>query len=106
MEESIVSTQLTSSAVVVWLIQYLKSAGWLRFMTDDTGKINRAVSAVLALLTAAGIHITFDSTAGILTIAGITLANGLHFAWAAAQQFVGQEIIYEMVYRPRKAVKP
>lgn len=102
MDESLVSTQLTASAVVVWVIQYLKGAGWLKFMTCDTGKLNRAVSAIFALLTAAGIHTTFDSTAGVLTVTGITLVNGVHLVWAAAQQFVGQEIIYEMVYHPRK----
>ena len=105
MDESMVTTQLTASAVVVWAIQYLKAAGWFKFMSDDSGKINRTVSALLALGTAAGIHLTFDSGAGVLTITGITIANGLHFLWASAQQFVGQEVLYEMIYHPQKGAK-
>lgn len=102
MEEPLISTQLTASAVVVWLIQYLKKAGWLTFMTDDTAVINRVVSALLALVTAAGIHYQFDTVAGVLTVTGLTISNGLHFIWAAIQQFVGQEILYEAIYnKPR-----
>lgn len=102
MEESLIATQFSSAAVVVWIIQYLKSAGRLAWITQDTGRLNRVISAVLALATAAGIHYQFDSTAGTLTVTGLTLTNGLHFMWAAAQQFIGQELLYEAVYSPKK----
>jgi len=100
MDETILTTQLTSSVIVVWVLQYLKA--FLGLQGRAAVVVVRFGSVMLAVLTAAGIHYTFDSEAGILTITGITLANVAHFLWGAFQQFVGQEIVYEAVYNKPK----
>lgn len=97
-DTNIFSTQLTSSAVVVWVIQWLKHAGWCPWITADSNTLTRTISAAAAIGTAAGIHFSFDAAAGSLAITGLLLPNILHFLWVALQQFVGQELIYTAVY--------
>lgn len=98
-------TQFTGAAMIVWIIQGLKNAGWFPHMTVDTVKVNRFISALAALATASALHWNWDATTASLTISGLTVINVTHFAWAAAQQFVGQEMIYQLIYAPKTVIQ-
>lgn len=100
-----VVTQFTGAATIVWVIQELKKAGWCKSIDFDTTKINRMVSALAALATGAAIHWNWDAATHALTISGLTATAILSFLWGAAQQFVGQEMIYQVVYAPKGALK-
>ena len=92
MEDQLIS-QFTASGIAVWLIQKIKAAKWLPFITDETNGFNRTLAALLATLSTVGIVFTYDP-AGALTITGLTLANGVMLAWKVAGSLVMQEIIY------------
>lgn len=94
--DDILATQIASSATVVWLIQWAKMKLGLEGAAGI--RVARLFSAILAVATAAGIQYTFDTDHGILTITGLTVANGFSFLWHAFQQFVGQEVIYKAAY--------
>lgn len=103
MDEATIVTQFTSSAAIVWAIQELKRAGWCRFIDTNTIKLNRLISALAALASGAAINWTWDATTSTVTISGLTLAAVGTFLWQAAQQFIGQEVIYQAVYAPKAA---
>lgn len=101
MQDPSLVTQFTGAAMIVWIIQGLKSAGWFPHMDVDTVKVNRFVSALAALATASALHWNWDAATSSITISGLTVVNVTHFVWAALQQFVGQEMIYQIVYAPK-----
>ena len=88
--------------MIVWLIQWLKRLPWFPWVAERTAAANRLISAVLALASASLIHYSWDSTEGTLVITGLTLANTVHFLFAAAGQFCGQEVLYQMAYHKEK----
>jgi hypothetical protein len=90
---------------VVWLIQKAKKAGFLKFINDDTTKLNRLLSALAATAVTAGITIHYDPTGGVLTMAGLTLANALGFASTLLSQGAIQEVLYQVVLKaPKTAI--
>ncbi len=105
MTEPSLLTHFTSSATVVWVIQELKKAGWCKSINMDTTQLNRVLSALAALATGAAIHFDWNGATSTLTISGLTTIAVLTFLWGAAQQFVGQEILYQMVYAPKTELK-
>lgn len=86
----------------MWLIQRAKAAGWLKFINDDTGKLNRILSALAATAITAGITIHYDPTGGVLTMAGLTLANAVSFASALLSQGAIQEVLYRVGFKAPK----
>lgn len=89
------TSQVAIAAVATWAINWLKTAGWAKFITPESStKVQRAVSALIALATAAGISFAWDSTAGVLTISGLHAANAAHLVWDAFQQYVLQHTLY------------
>lgn len=105
MDSSLLTTQAIAASTVVWVIQILKRSQWCKFLDVNTSSINRVVSALAALLTASAIHWTWDAATATLTISGLTAMAVGHFLWGALQQFVGQEMIYEIVYKPKTELK-
>jgi hypothetical protein len=97
-------TQLTSSAVIVWVIQELKKAGWCKYLTEDTVKLNRSISAIAALASGAAINWNWDAATSSITISGLTVTAIAAFLWGALQQFIGQEVIYQAVFAPKVAM--
>lgn len=98
--EDILGTQVAASAIIVWIIQKLKGAKWVPFITQDSGALNRIIAVLGAAATTAGIHFSFDTTGGVLTVTGVTLMNVGIFAWDILRSTIFQEIIY------RSSVKP
>lgn len=98
--QDIVSSQVTASAVVVLLIQWLKSSRFAPWITGETDTLNKALGALFAAFTAVGIHATYDSSAHVLTIAGLTLGAFFHGAWHWLQSFSFQQLIYHGAMKP------
>lgn len=106
MVENIVITQVTTSAIVVAAIQWLKSSRFFPWITKESGAMSRFVSALLAAGAAVGIHTTWDPSAHALTITGLT-AFGIALAtWEWAKSFVLNELIYRSTVKPQKADPP
>ncbi len=106
MTEPSLLTHVTSIGTVVWVLQEMKKAGWCKFINMDTTQLNRLFSAIAALATGFAIHFDYNAVTGTLTstITGLTVMSGLTFLWGAAQQFVGQEMLYQLVYAPKTAL--
>ena len=92
--------------LVVWLIQRAKAAGWLKWINDDTTKLNRLLSALAATAITAGITIHYDPTGGVLTMAGLTLGNAIAFLSTLLSQGAIQEVLYQVGVKAPKATPP
>lgn len=92
MDQEFVS-QATSAAVVVYSLRLLEY--WFPWMVTlpHQGKI--VLAAVGAVVSAIGVHYTFDVEAGTLTVIGLTAAGLLHGTWHAIQQFAAQQILHD-----------
>jgi hypothetical protein len=92
------------NAFVVFVLQHLKQARWFPFLTTETEKANRWVSAALATLASAGIVFTVAHTGsggtGTITLsyAGLTTMNVAHFLVRAIGNYAGQKVIYKLAY--------
>lgn len=89
------STALMSAVA----IQALKNSNWASWFNRNTPHANLALSIVVALATATGIHFTMDWTTG-----NGNVAFNLHGLWEAVVQWVTQHAIYKkMVAEPEAA---
>jgi hypothetical protein len=91
-----ISAQVVASALTVWLIQWIKKIKQIPWISDDSAKLNRLISALLAAGTAVGIHATFNN--GTLVITGLTLLGILTAAFNWLKAFVMNELIYQAAY--------
>lgn len=71
-DASVLGTQLTMSAVIVFILQVLKKASWFPWLSDQTQRLNTIVAVVLSGLAALGIHSSFDPASHVLTITGLS----------------------------------
>jgi hypothetical protein len=95
-DANIVLTTITSSAMFVLLIQWLKNAKWFPFLQHGAKWASRSASIVLAFFGQIGVSYTWDPTHRVLALAGIpTLAGILTTLWHVANHYALQEIIYQ-----------
>ena len=87
---------------VVWIIQRAKKVGFLKFINDDTGKLNRLLSALAATAITAGITVHYDPTGGVLTLAGLTMGNAVAFLSTLLSQGAIQEVLYQVGFKAPK----
>lgn len=92
--------QVGTSMIVVWLVEMMKKASWLPWITKHGGAVNRVLSVMLGGLASVGIIWTFDPEAGRLVIDGLTLANGAAVLWIIMKQVAFQEGIYRGLVKP------
>lgn len=85
---------LTTSAMSVAIIQWLKNAKWVPFMDQHTAGINRAVSWGAAFLAATGLHYNYDPNSGTLTIMNLTAMAIVHAMWDATKSYAFNWLIY------------
>lgn len=96
-------SQLTLSAIVVWLLEQLKASSWFPFLNGSSPeRVKRLFGAGIATLAAVGITYQYDPTAGVLVVSGLTLASVGHFIWVWLQNFVSQQLIYHGVAKNGK----
>lgn len=106
METQELLSQFTSAAIVVYALQWIKGAGWCQWLTMETESLNRVVAAIAAAGSAIGIHAAYDTTGGVLTISGLTLAGVIHGVWHWANQFALQQLAFDAVVKPKKQPEP
>lgn len=105
-----VATQVTISAIVVALLQWLKQSPWFPWLTTESEKLNRVIAAMLAAFTAIGIHIAWNHGAApgtyMVEVSGLTLMGVLSGMWAWAKSFVFQQIIFRATVKPAPLKTP
>lgn len=104
----LVISQLTISTIVVVVMEHLKRATWFPWLKAEGDKMNRAIAALMAAITAVGIHYTYDASAagGTLVFTGISWAALGHGVWHWLQSYATQEVIYKGAIRQSNPVAP
>ena len=100
---NVLSTQITLSALSVALIQYLKNSEWATWFHKCSDTLNKAMSAMLSLATAVGIHMTWShgSVPGsyMIAVSGLTLVGIGSGLFAVIKSLVFNELIYRGVVK-------
>ena len=91
------SAHLTTGAVIVYGIEWLKKSPWFSRITPETKVLNRIVSAVLAAIASVGISWQYDAHLGQLVITGLTWSTVAVSAWEFLKQFVMQQLVFDGV---------
>lgn len=96
---NVAMTQFTSSAVVVYLMQKVKTATWFPLVQSGKAMLNRAVSLVAAFLVAVGVSWSWskDPSSGThtLTIMNLSWWSVVYGGWHWLNQYALQETIYQ-----------
>ena len=99
-----IMTHLTTGAVVVYAIEWLKRWPQFRWLSAARGAVNRTVSAIAAAGIAFGISATGDATTGwTITIPSVTVLVGGVWEWV--KQIMLQQVIYDGVVQ-KAGAKP
>lgn len=111
MDANIVVTQVSSAAVVVYVIQRLKTAPWFTWIQNDSQVwIKRGASLVAALGVHTGISYVWNAAPGnagahvlAITVPPLTvIAIGV---WHWFNQYVLQELVYQATTNKGVAAK-
>jgi hypothetical protein len=94
---------ITTSAMSVAIIQWLKNTKWVPFINQHSAGINRMVGWGSALLSATGLHYTFDAHTGTLTLTGLTLMTIAHAVWDTTKSYAFNWLIYNGMVKGRAA---
>src|SRR6185369_16482570 len=94
-----VSTELpgliTTSAMTVAIIQWLKNTKLVPFIDQHSSTLNRVVGWCAAFISAAGLHYTWDASTGTLTLLNIHVASIMHGAADVTKSYAFQWLIYK-----------
>ncbi len=101
--DQLLQNQIGIGFLVVWLLQRAKAAGWLKFINDDTGKLNRFLSALAATAATVGMTAHYDPSGGVLTLSGLTVANAASFLSTLLSQGAIQEVLYRAGFKTKPA---
>ena len=95
-DANIVLTTITSSAMFVLLIQWLKNAKWFPYLRSGAKWASRIASIALAFLGHIGVSYTWDPANRSFALTNIpTLIGLLTMLWHVANHYALQEIIYQ-----------
>jgi hypothetical protein len=100
MEADTLQNILTLNVVSVWLIEMAKRSRYFPWATAETKHVNKALSAVLAALSSAGITVLgIKQGAGSysIQITGLTMAAIPHFLWHIMGNYAVQKWVYKVV---------
>lgn len=97
---NILASQATIAALTTYAIQWVKRSPYFPWLTTETQSINRWISGLVAVCSGLGIFLTWDHSAGILTITGLTLTNLLHAGSKVVEQWVIQHAAYKTLVAP------
>lgn len=100
MLDTALTEQVTLAVITTYAIQLVKKSKWFPWLTVETQKANRIVGVIVAFGASIGVVATFDHTAGVLTITGLTLAGLGHGLARFVQQWVFQQVAYKTVVAP------
>lgn len=68
-------SHLTLAVMIPVILQWLKGQNWFPLLNYHNGTLNRIISWSIGALAGLGIGISYNSTAGMLTITGLTMAG-------------------------------
>jgi hypothetical protein len=94
-EQSVVMSHVTSAAISVALINWLKKSSWFPWITQEKTKVMRLAAYVTAAVGAVGIHYTWNPAARTLSFDIPTVASMFAIAVAYVKSFAMQEITYQ-----------
>jgi hypothetical protein len=97
-----IAAQASLALLVSYILQWLKLK--FPFLAAWKGQLIRWISVAVSILSGIGIWFTWDKTAGVLTIAGLTLANFWHAIFDVIQQWFFQQAAYRAVVEPSMQV--
>jgi hypothetical protein len=98
-DTNLVITHVTTSALAVAGIQWLKNSPLFPWVTKEKNLLLRLLAIATAAASALSINYTWNPTDHSLTITGLTLSGIGMAAWAWIKSFALQELTY-------RAVKP
>jgi ethanolamine transporter EutH len=99
MENELIS-QITSAAIVVYLLQAVKRSHLIPWLTMETATLNHLIAVCAAAVSAIGIHFAYSAEEGTLVVTGLTLSGLLHSGWHVLNQYAMQRITYDAVVKP------
>lgn len=103
------STQLTLGMLVPYILEWLKGQKWFPAMGPNNPWLNRIVAAIIAGAAGFGITGHFESSAGVLTITGLTLANIQQGLFHSVLQYLLQHTVYKtaiVANQPKTPAQP
>ena len=97
---------LTSSVVVVYAIEFLKSTKYFPWLSAEKTKLARLFGVVGASFSALGIHAIWSSSDHVLTITGLTAGAVAAALLSIAKQYLLQQWIYDSTTGGTNGTKP
>lgn len=95
-----VSTELpaiiSTSALSVAIIQWMKGSKLFTFINHDTPGMNRALCWIAAFISGVGIHYNYDPALGALTITGLTFSSIVSAGMQSAKSYAFNWLIYNV----------
>jgi len=104
--ENLILDQISSAAIVVFILEWLKKQSWFTWLTDESTKRVKAVfSLVFGVLAVAGVGYVWTPDAHTLTITGLSLTTIVVALFEVIKQYVTQKFIYKLV-KPKVSALP
>jgi hypothetical protein len=100
MLDTALTEQITIAVITTYVFQLIKKSRWFPWITVETQTVNRTIGVVVAFGASIGVVATFDHTAGVLTITGLTIAGIGHGVARFIQQWALQQIAYKNLIAP------
>lgn len=100
MLDTALTEQATIAVITTYVFQWIKKSSWFPWLTMNSQKLNRILGVVVAFAASIGVVATFDHTAGVLTVTGLTMAGLGHGVARFIQQWVMQQTAYKVVIAP------
>ncbi len=97
MEPNVVTSQVTTAALVAFVLQWAKRSPWCPWLQADDKRVQFYLSGVLALATSLGIAYTWNADTGTLVITGLSWSTIGPAAWDWIRQWVMQQAVYQGV---------
>jgi hypothetical protein len=95
MDSNIVLTTITSSALFVLIIQWLKSSRWFPFLQHGQKLASRIASILFATAGSIGVGYVWNPAGRQLILTLPTVWGAVVALWHIANHFATQEIIYQ-----------
>lgn len=96
--------ELVWSAVLAWMsakaLEWAKASKIVPWLTAETETVNRWAARIISMAAALGVHFTFDSAAGALTVTGLTYIGLRDSALEYARQRMLMSIAYAKFVKP------
>lgn len=101
MDPSLFVSSGATAVIAAYALQAVKKSPLFPWLTVETGRLNLAVSILIASLASLGIHYQWHGAEdGTLIITGLTLANLKAFVTHAAAQWTAQHVAYRSLVVP------